>query len=442
MKIGEFAEICGTEISVLRFYDKQGLLCPDFIDSFTGYRYYSHEQAAAFGRIQMFKSAGFTLGEIREILSCGDDVNAIAQKLEQKRRQLCAALDNISKIKCSIVGDKLMINTSFIENDSKIYAVSERISGDEFHTACDRLEEAIAENGYQRMSNYMTFGEPDSAEFEIRCEVERLLDTAKTPHESIDLPFEDDDVVGKWIIVGEYAVKSDFFADMFRKEPPVGDQNRELYFLPHGERYWCYGWTKGMLLIDTGTDSTVNDYELERYEGEQYMFVNYKGYEYMYGGKPTVLVLRRLDSKAYSKDELSRRDDINKPFVNDERVLGGWHYHSFIRKKEQFSPSAKSDIPPYFKHITFKENGECESVYGDEIIGGDMQSWTKGYVLRNYNQTACAYEIVHENGSDYMIIEWKSGDWRFGGFDTDYYVFEKECGESPQTNHALGCTKR
>ena len=71
-----------------------------------------------------------------------------------------------------------------------------------------------------------------------------------------------------------------------------------------------------------------------------------------------------------------------------------------------------------------------------------MQSWTKGYVLRKYNQTACAYEIVHENGSDYMIIEWKSGDWRFGGFDTDYYVFEKECGESPQTNHALGCTKR
>ena len=54
-----------------------------------------------------------------------------------------------------------------------------------------------------------------------------------------------------------------------------------------------------------------------------------------------------------------------------------------------------------------------------------MQSWTKGYVLRKYNQTACAYEIVHENGKDYMIIEWKSGDWRFGGFDTDYYVFEK-----------------
>jgi hypothetical protein len=39
MKIGDFARACGTKISVLRHYDKIGLLKPLYIDRFTEYRY-------------------------------------------------------------------------------------------------------------------------------------------------------------------------------------------------------------------------------------------------------------------------------------------------------------------------------------------------------------------------------------------------------------------
>ena len=42
------------------------------------------------------------------------------------------------------------------------------------------------------------------------------------------------------------------------------------------------------------------------------------------------------------------------------------------------------------------------------------------------NHTACAYEIVTVEDTDYMIIEWKSGDYRWGGYDTDYYVFIRD----------------
>lgn len=31
MQIGEFAKICHTKISVLRHYDKEGLLQPDYV---------------------------------------------------------------------------------------------------------------------------------------------------------------------------------------------------------------------------------------------------------------------------------------------------------------------------------------------------------------------------------------------------------------------------
>lgn len=38
MKIGEFAKLCGTKISVLRHYDKEKLLEPQYTDVFSGYR--------------------------------------------------------------------------------------------------------------------------------------------------------------------------------------------------------------------------------------------------------------------------------------------------------------------------------------------------------------------------------------------------------------------
>ena len=33
---------------------------------------------------------------------------------------------------------------------------------------------------------------------------------------------------------------------------------------------------------------------------------------------------------------------------------------------------------------------------------------------------------IHADGREYLIMEWKSGDYRWGGYDTDYYVFLKE----------------
>ena len=60
MQIGAFAKLCGTKISVLRHYDKTGLLHPDYTDRFTGYRYYAKEQMADFLKISALKAAGFS----------------------------------------------------------------------------------------------------------------------------------------------------------------------------------------------------------------------------------------------------------------------------------------------------------------------------------------------------------------------------------------------
>ena len=68
LKIGEFARICNVSPQTLRYYNEEGILCPDEIDPDSGYRYYSPEQAADFRLIQTYKEAGFALDEIRVLL--------------------------------------------------------------------------------------------------------------------------------------------------------------------------------------------------------------------------------------------------------------------------------------------------------------------------------------------------------------------------------------
>lgn len=305
------------------------------------------------------------------------------------------------------------------------------LNAEDFQAACRSLEEEIQKNNYQRISGFLTYGEKDKAEIQLAAKVVKLREEIGELHEDINLLFqEDEQVVGKWKVVGEYAVKEDFYSRTGdKRESPYGNKDREIYFLPGGEDYWIYSWTRGYLKLDGGYESCLCRYQVEDYEGSRYMFVENKSYEYLRGGRPTVLVLEQVDNKKYTRREIAREEDTNLPFVNDERVLGDWKAFDFIRTKEEFSPG-EHHLPQdrlYYKHMHFGKGGVCVSVYQDQTISGrDVQSWTKGYVLKHFNHTACAYEIVTVDDTDYMIIEWKSGDYRWGGYDTDYYVFVRE----------------
>ena len=243
--------------------------------------------------------------------------------------------------------------------------------------------------------------------------------------ENIDFPFVNDaQVIGRW------SVLPDRSGDKPSKSR-IGSRTREIYFLPNGEFYWCYGWTKGKFLCNDGFNSYANDYHLEQRDDGLYMTVFFKSYDYPETGEITEITLQKLDSERYSAADIARKDDINKPFIDDRQILGKWISVDFLRDK-----SEKKDYCPdrkyfsgalYFKEIEFFANGLCASVYEDQMICGEaMQTWTKGYVLRKWNSTACAYEIQQHGDTEYLIMEWKSGDYRWGNMETDYYVFVRE----------------
>ena len=95
MRIGEFARMCGTKISVLRHYDREKLLEPHYTDEFSGYRYYSSEQILTFHRITALKKAGFSLQEIKEIISGRKTKEEITEKFSKKEKMFLLALENL-----------------------------------------------------------------------------------------------------------------------------------------------------------------------------------------------------------------------------------------------------------------------------------------------------------------------------------------------------------
>ncbi len=88
LKIGDFSKLSRISIRMLRHYDEIGILHPEHVDDFTGYRYYSESQLPLAGRIQTLKSLGFGLSVIKEILGKYHNPQEMEQFLLVKRKEL------------------------------------------------------------------------------------------------------------------------------------------------------------------------------------------------------------------------------------------------------------------------------------------------------------------------------------------------------------------
>lgn len=101
-KIGDFARLNRVTVKTLRYYDSLGLLHPEKIDSFTGYRYYSAAQMPRVNRILVLKDVGFSLEEIALILNKNLDSEQIETLLELKHAEIAerisAEQDRLSRL--------------------------------------------------------------------------------------------------------------------------------------------------------------------------------------------------------------------------------------------------------------------------------------------------------------------------------------------------------
>lgn len=227
----------------------------------------------------------------------------------------------------------------------------------------------------------------------------RHIETMIEKGECNEMVFANDEkVIGKW--------------ELLKNEPfPF----KELYFLPKGKEYWVFSWTKGYLKIN----DVYHPYEIV----DNILILNVIDVNGVIGKK---VKFRKIDSKEYSIDEIKQVDDISYEFVNDEKVLGIWKTITFTYSDniEQVVKDIKDDL--FLQRLIFCRNGK---LIEDRIDGTILNHllWTNGkFVDKKYNMTSSKYEIVKINNVEYLIYEWKSGDYVYGKRKPGKYILLKE----------------
>ena len=503
-KIGELSKLCNISVKTLRYYDAEGLLIPDEIDPFTGYRHYSASKLKDCYRIIVLKELGFSLEEIRVQLTTDDNEKITAalnakltelqallvttqtqlRKIESLKNNLTAgepklfniiiraademrvayirknyvsksyAFDEmeriISDLPKTILGKrKIIINfeTEYRETDFDLAACVE-IWG-KLPPSCEYEEKTIAlganvaslicksdeiDDAYRAMIQHLDGSDYEAcgAYYEIyhedgTAELKLPVCTHKEQKlyaKATAIPFVNDpEACGTWEFLDVVPTREHFVYG----KPKCGHSVwlQKLHFIDGGQPYWVIPkWTNGKIYTHTGDCEELieHPYTIITEQERKLMFIQIQ----MHAKDTSELwVYEQTDNRHItSREEIQICDDIDYPFVMDNRVLGVWKTIDYIRNRSEFSPTAKNWTGGelFLQRIEFFSDGRLATITRDREI---MTNWTKGLELNKYSKTACAYEIVEHEGKEFLILEWKSGDYSFAG-KIHYYVLTRE----------------
>lgn len=523
-KIGELSRLCRLTVKTLRYYDRIGLLIPDKIDSFTGYRYYSAARLADCYRITALKELGFSLEEIRkhmyadsrqEIISLldakSDELKALMSVTESQLKRLdsikqimtegfkmfdviikkseinpgvCSKInsDNIraaytrqifktrreayvkaDEMKKDLpknfqAGRLIIVNyeTEYREGDFDLAACVEIIgnqfpncgyeekmldfSGEIASLICKREEldsayhamwSRLNEKNVQITGAFYEFYHDDGT-VEMKVPVCSLTEAKTVGDDPVSvLPYEDDpEVIGKWEYLDRVPSEEQFNINSPKDGRKETVWLRELYFMPQGEGYWIMeNWTKGNFVtrFDYPTHRYRHRYTVREIDGEKLLFVEMKDdyFRISHGGKPEIYVYQKVSDAIYTKSDIAIRDNVDFPYESDEEVVGCWCAVDFVFDTESYDPlKPKTDREKlYVSEIEFLPEGKA--VYSYRNTGRAQRFWeyTKGRLLDKQRKICEEYKLSVINGREYLFIQWKSGDYIFGGRKPGYYVF-------------------
>lgn len=101
LKIGEFSKLMQVTVKTLRHYESKGILMPDEVDEWTGYRYYTLDKMQRLNAIRNLQRLGFSLDDIKEMLE--DDfhdpsLEALDKKIAETNRQLQLLMERRTRL--------------------------------------------------------------------------------------------------------------------------------------------------------------------------------------------------------------------------------------------------------------------------------------------------------------------------------------------------------
>lgn len=106
LSIGEFSRLTWLSPKALRLYERRGLLRPDLVDEYTGYRYYLPTQSESAQLIALLRRAGMPLARIGAMLDATDDDRAALldeykAEISRAHERAIALLDDLARTRGS-----------------------------------------------------------------------------------------------------------------------------------------------------------------------------------------------------------------------------------------------------------------------------------------------------------------------------------------------------
>jgi DNA-binding transcriptional MerR regulator len=233
-------------------------------------------------------------------------------------------------------------------------------------------------------------------------------------------PFiNDNDAIGKWEFVGVSKSKDDFLNNkLLDSNDEENDISiKELYLMEGGQDYWVISWTSGIIYI--GMNKSENPYEII----DDLMFVKF--IDPIDKNNYKIVIYKRIDRKKYTIKDIELKDNINIPFVKDDKLIGFWKSIDFVRNPEIFNPNKRYWKTANFslEKLTVTPEKDVLVTYKNNI---KKTTYSKGYIINLCTENTLSKYIYKEiNGKIYIIIEWKSGDYIYSKIINGYYVLEK-----------------
>lgn len=98
-RIGEFSSLSKTTIKTLRYYEKEKMLIPSFVDKSTGYRFYEASQLMDLAKIISLRQVGLSIDNIKQILQLGNIQEILVKRKEELDSQFIIVKDQLQRIK-------------------------------------------------------------------------------------------------------------------------------------------------------------------------------------------------------------------------------------------------------------------------------------------------------------------------------------------------------
>ncbi len=236
---------------------------------------------------------------------------------------------------------------------------------------------------------------------------------------NVEIPFvNDEEVIGKWERVAVMESQQTFDPSAEIEDADLG--YGEIYFLPQGQGYWIFeGWTKGNLFIHCGGDEPVlcYPYRIKILNGQKYLFLNIEE-----DGIPYIEVLKQVSEKHFTQWEIGRHDNTDIPFVLDDKVVGQWRSVGYVWTPEEFEGETTEETL-WLHSVEFGADGRAVRNYDGKEW---KDRWSKGVLIDEQHSTVQQYSFRMCNGKEHLFLEWKTGNYVYGGFPPSYYVFVRK----------------